>query len=264
MKILRPVFEILCMPVLIVSHINLSYDYYGGWWLSGAGLLLILLLGLLAWKKEFISMSGLNIPFREIPKILLTAAGITALSFACLYWMGSEAGITMSLNCAKSYIHNVFYILNEEIILGALVLYFLNKKIGIPPLLSSLILAIVVAFAHWILYKWYFRDKGFLAITTLLTLFLVAFFKNNLILRFSHIGYAWAFHLGWMAVMFGTIHYYNSDWRMVTDLEKFNLYLGSNFMLVFSFLLAIASIFMFKKEKAIKLSPLRSWRKPQE
>jgi hypothetical protein len=264
MKILRIIFEPLFVVMLILSHVQLSYDFFGAWWYSAAGLVLILSLGFLAWKKDFLFMSGLNISWREMPFILLTTVGAAALSFFCLAWLSAEAGITISLNSLPSYIHNFFYIINEEIIVGALVLYFLNKKCGVQPFLSSAVLAAVAAIAHWVLYKWYFRNPGFLEITTVLTLFLVTFFKNNLIFRFSHIGYAWAFHFGWMSVMFGSLHHFTDNGRLVTDLEKFNLYLGSGLMLGISIVLALASVFIVNRAGTLSFIPLRLRKKERD
>jgi hypothetical protein len=262
MKVLRPAFNILCVAVLFGSHLSLSYDYYGGWWYSAAGLLSILTLGVLAWKSEFFVMSGVKIALRELPVVILTAGIMTGISFLILRSIGEPGGIRMLLNSPKSYVHNVFYIINEEIILGALVLYFLTSIFRLRPLTSSFLLALLIAFAHWVLYKWYFRNPGSLETGTLFTLFFVAFLKNNLILKFRHIGYAWALHFGWMSVMFGTLHF-SADGRLMTDLEKFNLYLGSAPVLIASAALAIASLSVFANEQRPAFSALKLLRKPK-
>jgi hypothetical protein len=262
MKALRPAFNILCVVVLFLSHLYLSYDYYAGWWYSAAGLFCIIALGTLAWGKEFFVMSGIRVPAKELPVVLSIAVGVTGLSVLILYSIGNGCGIKMVLNSAQSYFHNVFYIINEEVILGALILHFLHRRCALRPLASSLILALIIAFAHWVLYKWYFRNPGFLETSTLLTLFFVAFLKNNLILRFRHIGYAWALHFGWMSVMFGTLHFY-ADGKLMTDLEKFNLYLGSGPVLIASIVLALSSLGLFISRESHVPGPLRLLRKPK-
>jgi hypothetical protein len=73
-----------------------------------------------------------------------------------------------------------------------------------------------------------------IGITTLTTLFLVGFVRNSLIFQTGHIGYSWALHFGWMAVMFGSIHVDLETGSKLTELRPFNLYLGSVEMLVTS------------------------------
>jgi hypothetical protein len=128
----------------------------------------------------------------------------------------------------------------------------LIKRLNMKPILASLSLAILFSLAHLVLYKWYFRDKGYLELSTLLTLFLTIFVKNNLILQYKHIAYAWALHFGWMVVMYASEHTHMTSHLPLTDLEKFNLYLGSPGIVITSFLLAVASLFFSRKELLLK------------
>jgi hypothetical protein len=131
-------------------------------------------------------------------------------------------------------------------------------KIKAP--LASIGLAIVFSLVHFVFYKWIFLDKGTLGVTTLLSLFFVGIFRNNLILWTRHIAFSWAVHFGWMVVMFGCKHVdLNAD-QQLSELTRFNFYLGSVEMLVVSFVLAGATLFilinknMIEKDKATYLS----------
>ena len=236
------IFQIVCVIALLISHFNLSYNFNEAWWHSAFGFCVILLFGSLIWGGSFPFVSGLRMEASVIARSAGLAIGITVISFYCMWLIGKSSHITIHLSSIKSYFHNAVYIVNEEIILGSMMLYFMTNRFKVKRLVASLSLAVVVSAAHFILYKFYFRDKGNLEITTLLTLVLTVFVKNNLIIRYRHIGYAWALHFGWMVVMYGSDHFYSSG-RRLTDLEKFNLYLGSPVVVIVSALMATVSYY---------------------
>ncbi|BDX39484.1 hypothetical protein CYCD_28390 [Tenuifilaceae bacterium CYCD] len=149
----------------------------------------------------------------------------------------------------RDYYHDIFYILNEEIVLGAIILYYLVNKQRIKPIIASVELAIAFSLIHFVFYKWIFNDKGIIEITTLITLFLAGFIRNNLILHSGHIGYSWALHFGWIVIMFGSFHIYSDSKNPLSEPEKFNAYLGSTEMLVLSLALAICSLIYMKRTK---------------
>jgi hypothetical protein len=103
---------------------------------------------------------------------------------------------------------------------------------------ASICLAVVFSLIHYIFYRWIFADKGILSISTLITLFLVGIVRNSLIIHSGHIGYSWALHFGWIAIMFGSSHTYLKTNMYVTEPERFNLYLGSPEMLIISIVMA--------------------------
>jgi hypothetical protein len=234
-------FQMICITCLLISHFFLSYDFNGGWWHSS-------FFGYLVWGKQFFYVSGLQIPKNTVVRILLATFILTILSATIQTFIAGNNGVSIQPEAFTSYLHNVFYILNEEIILGSILLYLLVRRFKIKPIHASLGLAILVSLAHFILYKWYFRDKGYLDIITLLSLTLVVFVKNNLILRHRHIGYAWALHFSWMAVMYGSRHYHNDTLEPLTDLEKFNLYLGSFWVMVACLIMAGFDLINYRKD----------------
>ncbi len=163
-------------------------------------------------------------------------------------YIGSINSVEIQLTNFKNYFHDIFYTLNEEIILGAIPLFILTKRTNIHPLLISSLLAIAFAAFHFIFYKWIFLESGLLYPNTLITLSLVGFIRNNLILTFGHIGYSWAIHFGWVASMFGSHHFFRETGVRLTEPERFNMYLGSNELVIVSFLLALMTAMLFLKK----------------
>lgn len=232
--------RILLLTLLLFSHLQLSYNFNQSWWHSAAGTAAVVLLGWLIWKKRLQATAGLAIPLKQLPLIFLSAAALALISFAVMRLMSGD-NVLISSTGPKNYIHNFFYIINEEIVLGAIMLYLLTERVSLRPIFASAILALVVALAHLVLYKFYFRDKGLLLWSTVASLFLVAFAKNNLIIRTGHIGYAWAMHFGWMVVMYGCSHTHAGTAAPLSDLDKFNLYLGSPYFMLIAGLAAAAT-----------------------
>ncbi len=247
------IFQTICLILLILSHVYFSYDFNGAWWHSAFGSVIIFFFAYLIWKNEFIVVSGLKFTPKIFTKTILMTFGVTAISVLSMTYIAEKNGVSIHISSFKNYIHNAFYIMNEELILGAIMLHLLIKRFKIKPVIASLGLAALLSFAHFVLYKWHFRDKDYLCVTTLVTLFLTIFVKNNLILQYKHIGYAWALHFGWMAVMYGSEHSHTASNLPLTDLEKFNLYLGSPGILLTSLLLAGASWFYFFPSKELNI-----------
>ncbi len=240
----KTAFQLTALLLLFVSHLHFSYDFYYAWWYSALGFLLVCFFGWLVWGSSFRRVGGLSIRGKDLFYVLLTTVFSFTISFLLIWFLASGRGIVLSMHSVQSYVHDVFYILNEEIILGSLLLYLLVHKLNMAPLLSSAALALAVAVLHLVFYKWVFRDPGYLHSGALLSLFLTALLKNNLILHSRHIGYAWAIHFGWMVVMFGSEHLYGTNGQRLTDLEKFNYYLGSPITVILSLLLAGGSTWL--------------------
>ncbi|NOU17230.1 MAG: hypothetical protein HOO91_06690 [Bacteroidales bacterium] len=246
----RFIIQKLWTSLLILSHVLLSYYFLGGWWISSIGSILIILFSYLIWKNDFLKVIGLTIDYKIVIKSIFLAGLVTICALLLMSYIAHKQNVIIQFRNWRDYYHDIFYILNEEIVLGAIILYFLVNKRKIKPIIASLGLAIVFSLIHFIFYKWIFNDRGIIEITTLLTLFLIGFVRNNLILYTGHIGYSWALHFGWMVVMFGSFHIYSDSMNPLSEPERFNTYLGSLEMLTLSLILALGSlIFMKRNEK---------------
>lgn len=230
---------------IIIVHLIFSYYLLKGWWYSGLGTILILSISYLFCKDKYLQEIGLQLSFLSFLISTILAVFAVISSFIIMKYIGDKAGVGIQFTEYGNYIHDIFYTLNEEIILGAILLFNLSKRMKAHPLIISAGVAIIFSLIHFVFYKWIFLQKGIIATDTLFTLFLIGFFRNNLILKFRHIGYSWAFHFGWMAVMFGSYHYYHNTLNQLTQVDRFNLYLGSSKMLVTAVIMAIVSMGLF-------------------
>lgn len=234
--------------LLLGSFLLFSYYALGGWWNSAAGFLLILFFSWLIWKSDFRTRTGLRINPRQAIRSFIAAILILALSYLLIHHLAVRNDITLKPGEWKDYFHDVFYVLNEEIVLGAIILFWLTSTRNLKPVLSCALLAVFFAIIHYVFYKWIFNDRGIIGIVTLLTLFLIGFLRNSLIILSGHIGYSWALHLGWIAVMFGSMHYYTDSGDRLSEPARFNLYLGSTEMLVLAALLASSGLFLMLRK----------------
>ncbi|MCD4769025.1 MAG: hypothetical protein K8R35_02515, partial [Bacteroidales bacterium] len=148
----------------------------------------------------------------------------------------------------SEYYHDIFYVLNEEIILGGIAIYILVNRFKIKPLLVSIGLALIFSLIHFVFYKWISYHTGLIETQSLITLFFVAIVRNNLIIVNRHIGYSWALHFGWIVVMLGSYPYWIDTNTGLTEPERFNMFLGSKEMLILSCVLAGSSLlYLIKK-----------------
>jgi hypothetical protein len=228
--------------LLIVSYLLLSYYALGGWWNSSAGTLLIILFSYQVWHKDFSANIGLRTDLKTVIVSIAIAAVVTLCSFLVMKHIATAREVIIQLAVWKDYYHDIFYTLNEEIVLGAIILFWLTRRKKIRQLWAATGLALAFALIHYVFYKWIFLDSGIIGITALVTLFLVGFLRNSLILVTGHVGYSWAIHFGWMAVMFGSNHINVKTGITLHDYEKFNLYLGSPLMVVITALLAASAL----------------------
>ena len=228
----------LLFSLLIFLYVLFSYNFLNGWWNSSIGSLLIIFLSYLTWEKGFLKQIGLQLNLLTVTKSIILAVIITTCSYLIMKYIGNKSNIQIEYFNWRDYYHDIFYILNEEIVLGAILLFALVNKWKIRPVVASLCLAVFFSLIHYIFYKWIFLDRGVIGISTLITLFLVGFVRNSLIILTGHIGYSWALHFGWIAIMFGSSHTDLNTNMVVTEPESFNLYLGSTEMLIISIIMA--------------------------
>ena len=228
----------LLYTLLFLIYVLFSYSFLGDWIYSSIGSLLIIFLSFLIWGNGFLEKIGLQLNLQTLAKSIILVVIIAGFSIFILKYIGNKNDIRIEYYNWRDYYHVMFYVLNEEIVLGAILLFTLVYKWKVRPLVASICLAVGFALIHYVFYRWVFADRGALGISTLITLLLVGFVRNSLILHTGHIGYSWALHFGWIAIMFGSRHTYLNTNMYVSELESFNIYLGSTEMLVLSIVLA--------------------------
>ncbi len=206
------------------------------------GSILIILFSYFIWKKDFLKNIGLQLDLKTIAKSISLAGIVTICALLLMKYIANKHYVQIKFTNWRDYYHDIFYILNEEIVIGAILLFALVNKRKIKPIFASIGLAVFFALIHFVFYKWIFNDCGILGISTLITLFLVGFIRNSLILQTGHIGYSWALHFGWMVIMFGSMHIDLNTTLRVTEPDRFNLYLGSVEMLIISIIITGLSV----------------------
>jgi len=220
------------VSLLVAAFLCLTYVPAPGWWVSPAGSALIVAAGRLAWPRTWRQWLGLSFDAGQARRagllLVLTLAG----SLSLILPIAGSRGIIWRPFFAESrtwlrHFHTAGQTLNEEIVLGAVLLAALRPIFRGRPLL---VLAVTVAAAFSALHRVFYRcvlppNRGNLAAMTLGSLFLVGVIRNHLILRSGHIAYSWALHLGWNAVFFRG-EFADADVRL-NEPACFNLFLGS-------------------------------------
>jgi hypothetical protein len=235
----------------------LSYRPDLGCWVSLAGSLLILAFAKLAWPRDWVTRAGLRIRWREaVVSGLLFLAGLT-VSYVLVHRAANASGIEFVPMVERSdigylFVHTVGQTLNEEIVLGALLLTALSRWCGNRRLiLVSVGVALVFALLHSAFYAFRVESDpnyGWLTVTALVAVFGVGVLRNNLILASRHIGYAWAIHLGWNVVCFHSR--FTVPDRAVPSLnepERFNLLLGYPVTVIVVTAAAAVSVVAFRR-----------------
>jgi hypothetical protein len=135
---------------LIASYLLLSYYALGGWWNSSAGTLLIILFSYLVWHKDFTANTGLITGLKTVILSIALAVIVILCSFLVMKHIASGYNVTIQPTTWKNYYHDIFYTLNEEIVLGAIILFWLTRRKKIRPLWASTGLALVFALIHFV------------------------------------------------------------------------------------------------------------------
>lgn len=235
--------------LLVSSYLLFSYNAFSGWWYSSIGTLLIVFFSYLIWKDKFLDVTGLRLSPKKVLKTLAMAIIIICCSILIIKYIGSKNGVNIQYSGLANYYHDVFYVLNEEIILGGIAIYLLINRYKLSSLVTSIVLALAFSVIHFVFYKWVFMEKGIIQLETLAALFLVGFVRNNLIIVYRHIGFSWALHFGWMVIMFGSYPYIVDTGAGLTEPEKFNMFLGSHEMLLISGILGILSFLQLLRKR---------------
>ena len=234
--------------LLTGSYFLFSYYVFDGWWYSSIGSVLIIIFSYLIWGRNFKNVTGLGITLRILAKAIILAALIIIFSIIIIKHTASKNGVCIQYTGFVNYYHDIFYILNEEIVLGGIAIYLLREKCKLGRFTTSVALAMAFSLIHYIFYRWIFLESGIIKAETLLVLFLVGYIRNNLIIKYKHIAYSWALHFGWMVIMFGSCPCWINSGERLAEYECFNMFLGSDLMLILAGILAPASsLLIFSK-----------------
>lgn len=247
MKGLKRLFRALAL----LSYFLLNYIPALGWYFSSVSSVFIIIFGYLSWGRNVIYILGIKFTSQDFIKTIFLSIVVSYLSFLLINKIASINNITIEWGNLLSYYHIFFYTLNEEMILGAFLLFSLQKKCNnLPIVFISIFVALLFSIIHYVFYKWIFADwnRGNIQILTLLALFSVGILRNNLILLKRNIGFAWAIHFGFMAVLYGSVFFNTLEKRSLKEVEKLNYFIGNYWILIISLIFAIITTILILKK----------------
>ena len=164
------------------------------WWSYIVSSVSIYLIGRQLWQKEVLYRLGLRMSWRTILGVLLLtiafAIPVRILIFTII--TAHNVGFDPESTAGIAWIFPFFQALNEEIVFRSLILTWLAR---FGRMRAALLSSFLFAGAHWFFY-WIYEGVS-LPFTSLITLFAFAMTGALLFLRYHHIGYGYALHLGW-------------------------------------------------------------------
>ncbi len=227
---------------------NLGY-YHWGWQCSLLATLVIIGFFRYRERSHWKGILGIEFSSRDAVVFLLLTLALLIVNYWLIKWIVISNGFSFSLlftsynqipKCKGLPFHAIlsiylYYIpqtFNEEMIVGALLLFSLKRRFkSASNLTIAAVVALVFSLMHQALYRYSPVQPGeLLSLTTLSSLFLVGVLRNLLILRSGKITYAWAIHLSWNLLFFTTpIVFPNGE--LASEPMRFNLILGDMYLL---------------------------------
>ncbi len=235
--------------ILLAYIFLLGFNYLPEWgfYFSFISFISLMLCLKMAWEDDWKTISGLDFSQQNV---IVFITGLTLLVFINYFFINSLT-ISRDINFVTRitsgdkllYIHTFFQTLNEEILMGAVLLFALqNKSFREQPLFLSIAIGAVFSISHYFTYRYVFiAENGVLSYYALFSLFAVGVIRNNLILRTNNIAYSWMIHLAWNWVFFGGNYYING--LKLMQVEQFNIIFGNEkFLIAASIIMIITSV----------------------
>jgi hypothetical protein len=253
--------KVLLIFLLFLTHLLMSY---GGSALPLRALLGSLLIGWFArmiWPAEWKDWLGLRIPRQAV----MVAAALAPIAMILLYFfirmIANAQNIIYRSPVAEHgifslvYFHTLGQTLNEEMLLGAVLINAFRRKIGkFHSFWIVMIIAASFAFMHYVFYRWIVRPEfaGKLAVGVLFVLFALGALRNTLIIKTGHIAYSWSLHFSINCVgLLGLYAFANGE--ELLEPQVFNLILGSDVAVVLStIVLAACGVVLYYSEESPK------------
>jgi len=203
--------RIVCTVLIVIVFPCTAYNPQVGWWVSLVGCALIVSLARFAWPTCWAGRIGFRVsgPSAAGAALLFVASAWSAFSLLTIAARGTLVQFVSahdSANFGQSVLFTAGQTLSEEIVLGALLLFSLSRKLRRwRPIVISVGAAAIFAMLHYAFYAVRTSadfNAGRLTVVALTALCLVGVLRNNLILGCRHIFFAWALHFGWNVNMF--------------------------------------------------------------
>ena len=259
----------ILLILVFISWLVLNYNpqyllklRFAHWGWIFAAMASVLIIGLMmlrnptSWKQKL----GINFTIKDITGFILLTISLVILSFFIVDYVTKQHGFSFEpqiihykkyfgATCpfhiaAANYLYYIFETLNEEMLIGALLLMGLERRfVKLNRNIIAVLIALLFSLMHQALFKWSPIQPGILLTwTTIGSLFFVGLLRNVLILQTRKIAYSWAIHLS-----FNWIFYAGFILNPVTKVfpsepEKFNIVFGNSIMFWFTAVLAALSL----------------------
>ncbi len=242
----------LLILLLFLTLLLMSYNGSVLPWRALLGSFLIVLIARKIWPAEWKDWLGLRMHRRAV----ILAAALAPILMALLYFTIQAIANAQEITYRSPYVeygllslvylHTLGQTLNEEMLLGALLLNAFRRKFDrIRPFWIATIIAMAFAALHYVFYRWIVLPEysGILTGGALFVLFALGVLRNTLIIKFGHIAYSWFIHLSINGVgLIGTYFFANGE--ELTEPQTLNLILGAPLAIALSVIGFIACSFI--------------------
>ncbi|MCU0436855.1 MAG: hypothetical protein MUC49_03010 [Raineya sp.] len=237
--------HIFLVLTLYLIYFLFSYNVFDGWYYSSIGSIAILTIGSYIWGTNFLNTLGLlNV------RLLLFSFLIffPATSFA--NFLGSYLAKTNTIEIIsktqlfKAYFHNFFYTFNEEVLLGAIPIYWLQKHLKLHPINATFLLAFYFATFHVI---FYLSSDISLHEITFISIFTSGLVRNMMIIQQKSILGSWMIHFVWANFLWGNSHFLQES--ELTEIQAFEVYLGNYIFLILNTILFFIFFYIYQFKK---------------
>ena len=147
-------------------------------------------------------------------------------------------------------VHTLGQTLNEEMVLGSLLLkYAAGKLPKLPPAAISILVALAFSLLHYAFYSLRpvtMINYGVLSLAALASIFAVGVLRNNCILSTGNIAFAWGIHFGWNLVFMDSQYLHAATQVKLPEPAMFNAVFGSPAVLLLITVAAGLSFLLYR------------------
>ena len=217
-RIFTAIWVVALLAVFLLPYAQVS------WWSFAASTAALLALAWLRWGGA--ALRRLGLPVEPASIAWTVAAGLALYALFRLVVVPSVAAreaLTLTPYPPRIAVSFVFQTLNEELVLGALLVIGLARWTR-RPILTVLVVAGLFALLHLLLYRYGTIGLDLLPVT-LATLAAVGVIRGAAILLAGHVGFAWALHAAFNLTMFAGRWRETSSGRVLQEPEILDAFL---------------------------------------